>query len=292
MTRTLIVDGDIPVFQFAATAQKVTFLPIIEGESDVDEEYGGTWFPHADPIEAINGIDQWLAKLKADLEADVLLIALSHKDNFRYGVLESYKHNRKGSVQPMLRPVLKQYLLDNYECRMFDNLEGDDVLGILATDGKGDDRIMVTIDKDLRTVPGKHYNWNHAKDNNTIGEIFKVTEAEADHFHLLQVLAGDATDGYKGCDGIGMVTAEKILSDDPHIMVGSDYEITRGKRKGEIELRYTPEYGDYTPWETIVSYYEKAGQSEVDALQQARVAHICRAEDYNQLTNEVTLWQP
>ena len=38
--------------------------------------------------------------------------------------------------------------------------------------------------------------------------------------------------------------------------------------------------------------YEKAGFGEEEALTQARVARICRAEDYDLETKKVILWEP
>ena len=45
-------------------------------------------------------------------------------------------------------------------------------------------------------------------------------------------------------------------------------------------------------WKTVVSAFEKQGLSENDALTQARVARILRAEDYNFKTHKPILWTP
>ena len=41
-----------------------------------------------------------------------------------------------------------------------------------------------------------------------------------------------------------------------------------------------------------MTHYEKAGKTEEDALQMARVARICRFEDYDFKNNMVILWGP
>jgi hypothetical protein len=41
-----------------------------------------------------------------------------------------------------------------------------------------------------------------------------------------------------------------------------------------------------------VKAYDKAGLSEEEALTQARVARICRAEDYDRKSKKVNLWEP
>ena len=69
------------------------------------------------------------------------------------------------------------------------------------------DCIIASIDKDFGTIPGSHFNWS--KD---IG-VTSVDEKEADYNFYLQVLTGDATDGYAGCPGIGPKRAERLLED-------------------------------------------------------------------------------
>jgi len=278
--RTVILDGDIPIFQFAQSAEEAT-------------DWGnGFWTLHADENEAIQSLDGWIAKLQEAVEADKLIVALSHANNFRYDVLPSYKHNRSDKRQPMLRPVLKQHIEDNYDVYKKDGLEGDDVLGILATHPtliKGT-KIMATIDKDLKTIPGHHYRWA-TKTADSV--IYEVTEEEADLFHLIQTLAGDTTDGYSGCQGIGMVVAERILRDDPHVIVDEPHLITRGKDKGKEGSKWVKKYdASITPWQTVLSYFLKADLTEAHALQQARVARICRNTDYNFKEKRVELWTP
>lgn len=278
--RTLILDGDIPIFQFAMTAESAT-------------DWGdGFWTLHADEYEAVRALDSWIERLKEEVEADAIVVALSHANNFRYGVLPSYKHNRSDKRQPMLRPILKQHIEDNYAIYKKDGLEGDDVLGILATHPtliKGES-IMATIDKDLKTIPGLHYRWATKTQE---ASIYTVTEDEADLFHLIQTLAGDTTDGYSGCPNIGMVVAERILLDEPHVVVPEPYQVTRGKDKGTEGVKWVKKYHEaITPWETVVSYFIKADLTELHALQQARVARICRSTDYNFKEQRVELWTP
>ena len=76
----------------------------------------------------------------------------------------------------------------------------------------------------------------------------------------MQTLTGDVTDGYKGCPGVGEKKAETIL------------------KKGT--------------WEEVLKAYEAAKLTEQDALQQARVARICRVEDFNYKLGDVNLWTP
>jgi DNA polymerase-1 len=107
----------------------------------------------------------------------------------------------------------------------------------------------------MKQIPGKLVRWPNT-------DIVEVTEEEADYFHMVQTLTGDATDGYSGCPGVGPVRAEKLI-------------------KNMTD-----------PWTEVVKAYEKAGLSEQDALVQARVARILRASDYDFRRKEVKLWTP
>lgn len=203
------------------------------------------------------GVEQLIDK--TGCEDAILVFSTSRKfPNFRYSVLPTYKHNRTKLVKPTLHAVLHEFCNENFKTKQVNHLEGDDVIGIMMT--KDPDRyICGTIDKDLKQIPGTHF---HLRDEKT----FEVTEEEGDRYFFTQVLTGDSTDGYKGLPGIGAAKAEKILN-----------------WGGENPL---------TPWGRIVEAYESKGLTEDDALQQARVARILRASDYDFKKKEVILWTP
>lgn len=291
MVLTLLVDGDIPIYQCAAAAEKA-----IKWDAD-----GPLWTLHADEAEARHALDAFLEDMMEQLGADNCVVALSDpKDNFRKAILPTYKANRADKRPPMLRAILREHIKDTWPSAERPQLEGDDVLGIMATDGSRlGSKLIVTIDKDLKSIPGQVLNWNHARYAIETGviknfeqAIHTVTEQQADYFHLLQTLAGDPTDGYSGCPGIGMTTADTILSDEPHIVVPQNHVLKSGPNKGQVQERWVKVSGDYTYWETICSYYHKAGLGEEEALTQARVARICRSSDYHHTKKEPILWQP
>ncbi|WEM05522.1 RNaseH [Ralstonia phage BOESR1] len=242
--RIALIDADVTAFASAVVSEK----PIDWGD--------GVWTLHADEDEGRRIFAESIDRIQTKVEADKVILAFSDSANWRKGVLPTYKSNRAGSRQPLIRKALTEWAKEEYETFVRPTLEGDDVLGILATmKRKGDDEyIICTIDKDLKTIPGLHYNIKHDK-------MFEVTEEEADRWHLMQTLMGDATDGYDGCPGIGPVSAKKILDKDPS-------------------------------WAAVVKAFDKAGLGEEEALVQARVARICRAEDYNFQTKTVKLWTP
>ncbi len=249
--RTLLLDGDIFIYQQAAAAEVAT-------------DWGDDlWTLHADLKEAKAQLDSTLNALMVDLKADSMIVALTHADNFRKNILPSYKENRKSQRKPLLLKALRAYVADECETFIRPGLEADDVLGILSTwesemNPAIGERIIVSIDKDLKTIPGKLYDPKKPE----LG-IQEISEAEADYFHMYQTLVGDATDGYGGCPGCGPKGAEKIL----------------GERLGDM-------------WSAVVKAYQKAKLSEQEALVQARVARILRASDYDFKTKTPILWTP
>lgn len=250
---TLLLDGDILVYQVAARCQGKAI------------DWGdGIWSPQvADLPEAITRLRDRILELKHLVGADNIKIALkSETELFRRKILPSYKANRSKTDPPMLRLPLMKWLVDNkpqYVVRR-PGLEGDDILGILATMKSPDERIIWSIDKDLRQIPGQHL-----VDDPLAVET--VTEAEGDYLHMKQTLTGDAVDNYKGLPGCGPVKAQRILAE-----AGLD----SGK----------------TYWDCVVHAYKVGGLTEADALTQARVARILRASDYDFKKKEPILWQP
>lgn len=260
MTTIALFDGDIFAYEAAAAAE----VPINWGDD--------LWTLHAYETPAKQALDDRIRSLAETVEADEVIVALSDKDNFRKDILPTYKANRVGTRKPMLLNPLKDYIRETFKTFERPRLEGDDVLGILSTwkNLKGD-KIIVTKDKDFKTIPGKVYYANRPDDG-----VLSVNEAEADRFHMLQTLTGDTTDNYKGCPGCGPVKAEKILQ-------AALEEGTPWATPAQLRELY---------WQHVVAAYEKAGLSADEALVQARCARILRASDYDFKKKEPILWMP
>lgn len=272
---TALVDADILAYQ-AASASEVP----VKWDDDL-------WTLHAYESEAERRFDAMLASIVEATKADKVVLALSDPtSNWRKEVLPTYKSNRKDTRKPMLLKYLKDRAMANHETFLWPTLEGDDCIGILATMKKTGDCIICSLDKDFKTIPGRHYNFGTQ-------EFFEITGTAADRWHLRQTLTGDTTDGYSGCPGIGAETAEKLL-DDPVLFEHTEKVLKSGPRKGELIKEWTkrPLQEGETLWDMVVSCYRKAGLGEEEALTQARVARICRSSDYNFNTKQVILWSP
>jgi 5'-3' exonuclease len=247
---TALIDADILIYQAAAAAE----TPVNWG--------AGIWTLHAFEQDAVRLLSDHYEKIMEKTYATqaIMCISCPSSEGWRKQVLPTYKENRADVRPPMLREFLKEHVRENYTTFERPTLEGDDILGILATKGKkhpDEEVIVCSLDKDLKTIPGRHYNFG--KDS-----FLEITEDQADYWHLMQALTGDTTDGYKGCPGVGEVTAEKLL-----------HGITPEDR-----------------WAVVCKAYEKKGLGEEEALVQARVARICRASDYDFNKKEVKLWNP
>lgn len=258
MQRTIIIDGDIVAYKAASAVE----VPINWG--DVEDVGVDMWTLHAFPEDAIAKITSELERYVETLGADQMIVALTDKDNFRKSISEDYKSNRKNTRKPMVLPAMREFLTENYNCFIRPGLEADDVIGILMTNKNlfPGEKISVSVDKDFKTIPGKHYNMNSK-------EIYEVDEAEANYWHLHQTLTGDKTDGYSGCPGVGPVSADKIL--DPYLQAEKSY----------------PEI-----WEDVLTAFDKKGLDKYFAIMQARLARILRSEDYNFKTKKPILWEP
>jgi DNA polymerase-1 len=249
--RTVLLDGDVVAYKVASKAEK----PINWGD--------GMWTLHADEDEGKSILDAQLKALASELNAQKIIVALSCPSDecFRKEVFPAYKANRRDVRKPMILAALKQHFRDTQEVFERPKLEADDILGILATSPTlvPGEKIVASIDKDLKMIPGLHYHLEH-KDRG----VYSVTESEADYWHLFMTLTGDTTDGFPGCPGVGPVKATAILDTDVPVV----------------------------QWEKVVNAYKKAGFDEAEALRQARVARILRRDDYDFKTKTVKLWEP
>lgn len=263
--RVALVDADVLLYEVASSTEYV---------AQWDEWLWTTW---GDLGEAQIKLDEKLRRIAVGLDAERLILAVTDSTNWRKEVMPTYKHNRVSKRKPVLFKALREYAAENYEVHTKPGLEGDDILGILATHPLlvPGQKIVVSIDKDMKTVPGFHVNLNKVgEDEDWEQHIEFVSTADADYFHLFQTLTGDVTDGYPGCPGVGPVSAEKLLKTPALYNEESDY------------------YDVPAAWDVIVAAYAKKGLSEEVALQNARVARICRASEWDKKKQRVVLWTP
>lgn len=126
-------------------------------------------------------------------------------NNFRYQVDPNYKANRKGKVDPIYRGDANAYLVEAYDGKVTDGFEADDAMGIAATGIPVDQRIICSIDKDLKQIEGSHYNWRK-------NEFSEVSSLDGTRLLYRQLLTGDSADNVPGVGGIGPVKSARIIN--------------------------------------------------------------------------------
>lgn len=248
---TLLIDADTIAFKAALGAEHNH-----EWEDNVISR-------GADLNLAIETFENEVTKLCETYGATDHRIALTGPINFRKTVLPTYKAKR--GPKPICLGELREHIVANCGGVIKTGIEADDVVGIWATHPtliKGD-KIVYSIDKDLRTIPCRYTNGK--------GPVMQLTVSSANYCFLKQVLTGDSTDGYAGLPGCGPKGASKLLMD------------------------FVDEGGGFNTklaWLAIVDAYIARGLTADDALVQARVARILRYQDFNFKTKEPILWSP
>lgn len=239
----LIIDGDIYLYKIATACVN-------------EVQFGDEIYSSVNETEMRDDFDKFIDTLIDDMTGSfrklkVIAFSCPSSEGFRKKLYPEYKANRV-QKKPLGFKKLKEYVKKTYPTLEIPQLEGDDVLGILATQ-PDTDYTIVSIDKDFLTIPGNMILQD---------QPFKQTPEGAVYNHYLQTLEGDRTDNYPGCPGIGKVKAAKLL-----------------KENG-------------VKWSTVVGAFEKAGLTEEDALVNARCARILQYSDYNFQTKEPILWTP
>ncbi len=121
---------------------------------------------------------------------------------------------------------MRSYLLDYLDGSFAsDEYEADDLIYFNTQLMNQYDYIICSIDKDLKQIPGIHYDYYQMKVKDENGEYmvdefgqfvkvrkgFKyVTESEAEMMQFTMMLTGDVSDNVKGVHGIGQKKAEKL----------------------------------------------------------------------------------
>jgi DNA polymerase-1 len=243
----LLIDGD-------------QFLYEVTSANEVECDWGDDlWTLHTDLGQCKKALTARLDGVRKRLSTPNFIFCLSDNENFRKDVLPSYKAQRKKVRKPLAYHALKKWAEEQFEIALFPKLEADDVMGIIATRGDPVRYIIVSEDKDMKTVPATVFRK---------GSMFTYHEPEADMHFLYQTLIGDITDGYKGCPNMGPKTADKLLAFD-----GESFDLVN-------------------TWAKVVKAFEAKDLTEADALQQARCARILRASDWDTTTQTVKLWTP
>jgi DNA polymerase-1 len=265
---TALIDADVICYKASAVAQ-----------SNVDWDDGEGPTPLVSPAIA-KGVAESLVQTWAKVAGcKEILCVFSDRDQswtFRQGVYSPYKQNRIDMERPELHDMVRLHIMEKFDHFKLPGLEGDDTMGLLATGEGGGKFVIVSIDKDMATVPVKQIN---PDDKAPI--VRKINAFEADYNWMTQALVGDSVDNYKGCPNVGPVKAKNLLAGarNLHAMYS---RVEEAFIKANMSQKNDPFF--------IIG--EQKISPAVLALMNARVARILRDGDYNRKRNEVKLWEP
>lgn len=251
-SRTLLVDADIFAYVASSATEEVYHFDGGASEPAVAENLS----------EALAMAERDIENVANKLQATRVIVCLTDSVNFRTSVYPAYKGNRKGVRKPSTLRAVKDWYASKYECYQRPGLEADDCMGILSTSKNlvSGEKIIVSTDKDMQTIPGLLFNPN--KDD----KPRRIKELDADRYFMQQVITGDATDGYPGCKGVGPK---------------SPWVAAVGKAESLAEM-----------WTLVCDAYRGKGFTPEDATVQARCARILRACDWDFHERRPRLWNP
>lgn len=160
-------------------------------------------------IDIVSLIEHQLGRIHNMFSAKGIIFCFSGKsyNTFRYytAIEKEYKGNRKNDAtsydcksEDMLEIV--RYIQSGNNTLLFADLEADDILSMLQCN----QTFIVSNDKDLKQIPGLHFNPNNL-------QLENVTEETALRNLCYQMIIGDTTDNITGIKGLGPVAAEKLI---------------------------------------------------------------------------------
>lgn len=174
---TLLIDADLVAFRSAASVE-----------------------PHGEEEVALLRADKLMQDLLINTGSESYLAFLTGSNNFRKQINTEYKANRKDKEPPRWLQACRGFLVSEWSAIISDGCEADDLLGI----NQNEETRLASLDKDLRMIPGNHFNWLH-------NEYFYVSELEGLKHFYKQMLIGDRSDNILGVTGLGQVKASKHI---------------------------------------------------------------------------------
>lgn len=190
---------------------------------------------------ALRGFEGRLTNILTAANTDDYVLCYTYGRSFRKDIVESYKSHRP--KPPEFIGTVKRAVVDRFGGLMFPGLEGDDLVGIHHNPFPmipSETTVVYSEDKDLKQLSGLYLSL-------TNGIQFRTPD-EALRFFYMQVLIGDATDGYPGCPGIGPKIAHRLFN---------------GASREQL-------------WDITCLTFESKGLTEEDAIVQAQMAWILK----------------
>ena len=265
--KTAIIDGDIPVYTECASAASRGQNPF------------GDYFPDVAELtdRVISVCEEW----REMAGCQNIIIAYTHESrrNFRKDVLPGQYKAGRASEKPGGYYEVLENIISHYPSITIEGVEGDDVCGIIHTSPKTGDTVVISTDKDFRTLPGLLFN------PMKMVEPIMITPNSAIRYWMYQTLMGDRTDGYLGAPKIGPVKAERILDERDGGVIPSEDEMSASFYEARLWQAVANTYVSCYPDMTV-------GEAHSEAIRQARCARILHRCDYDRIDGLIRLWHP
>ena len=152
-----------------------------------------------------------LVEMQETFFTEDYLMAVKGPHNYRDMLYPDYKLKRGASPKPSIArqfvPTLRKLAVVEEIAIESIGREADDLIRIWANQAAaaGIEYVICSVDKDLKCIPGKHYNMKTK-------EITDVSPEMALRHYYAQLIAGDPTDNIPGIPGVAMITALKHLA--------------------------------------------------------------------------------
>lgn len=156
-----------------------------------------------------------MRRLIYEVSAEDYAAYLTGSNNFRYKVNPEYKANRKETPKPQWLEACREHLVVQWKASVTDGNEADDELGINFNKSP-DNSIIVSLDKDLLQIPGKHYSWEisgtvRGKQWSRAAEMRTISPREGLFNFYWQLMMGDKSDNVFGFDGLAHAKGSKFM---------------------------------------------------------------------------------
>lgn len=255
---TVLLDADILCYRASSAVQK-------------DIDWGdGLYTCHAYLSDAqetlysmMESIEEKLKSYGYGLDKPLdYVFCFSGDNNFRKSINRTYKSNRSNTRKPTCYKALVDSVKESTKdtnrgsWKEEPNIECDDLIGIIGTSC---DSIIVSNDKDFKTIPCNYLNF-------ITGDLYNNKDQYNNAFNniMYQTMVGDLTDGYKGAKGYGDKKAKSLIS---------------AHKDNPKEL-----------WDSVVKEAFKGNYDE--AMLNYRMAHILWHDEYNFNNQEVIFKTP
>lgn len=230
---TVVIDSD-PMVYAAGFAVQHTFYDVLTKNGKLVKTFEGkkklnAWLEEnekkasdfvieskheTEPLQhATHILDTQLSSIMQYFQAEQSILYLTDDRrgfNFRdYLAMQRKYKDRPANNRPVYYKALREYLVSEYGAVVVTGFEADDAVAMQAYSSnyyEDTEVVIVSIDKDLRMVPGRHYNPDKK-------QLSDVSAREGMHNFFMQLLTGDTTDTIPGVPRVGPKKAEKLYED-------------------------------------------------------------------------------